>query len=109
MSQTHEVLFGLGLEAGVLVLHQNAWLDDDWQSTNGSARAANLPGQMGQTNTTGMTFGPVVEFNLAPTPRIFLHLDLAMPIAVLYTKDDYGSRWEKSPYYRATVGIGFRL
>ena len=100
--------FGIGLEAGMLVLHQNTWFDVTGQ-VNGSSRASNLPGQTGQTNATGMLFGPVAEFNLAPTPRLFLHLDVGMPIAVLYTKDDYGSRWEKSPYFRATVGIGFRL
>ena len=96
--------FGIGLEAGVLVLHQNTWLTD-----TGSSRAANLPGQMGQTNATGMLFGPVAEFNLAPTPRLFLHLDVGVPIAILYAKDDYTSGWKESPYFRATIGIGFRL
>jgi hypothetical protein len=64
---------------------------------------------MGQTNATGMLFGPVAEFNLAPTPRLFLHLDVGVPIAILYAKDDYTSGWKESPYFRATIGIGFRL
>jgi len=101
--------FGIGLEAGLLVLHQNTWLNDAWQAQNGFSSASSLPGQTGQTNSTGALFGPVVEFNLSPTPKLFLHFDLGIPIAVLHTKDDYGSQWEGSPYFRATVGVGFRL
>ena len=67
--------FAVGLEAGVLLLHQNVWLDGAWQLNNGASSESMLPGQTGKTNSTGMLLGPVAEFNISPTPRLFLHLE----------------------------------
>jgi len=100
------VSFGIGLEAGLLVLHQNTWQNVDWQ---GSWGAMSLPGQTGKTNSMGALFGPVAELNLSPTPNLFVHFAFGIPIAVLHTKDEMGSQWEASPFFRATVGAGFRL
>jgi hypothetical protein len=99
------VSFGLGLEAGVLVLRQST-------SFNGEpsyARMASLPGQTGVTNSTGASFGPVAELSVALTARLFLHMAASVPFAVLETRDEFGTRWATDPYFRTTVGLGAHL
>jgi len=99
--------FGIGVEMGVLVLHQNTWLDSAYPW--GNTYVASMPGQLGKTNSTGMLFGPVAEFNLAPTPRIFLHVEASAPIAMLKMQTYSGTGWTTGGYFRLALGVGFRL
>jgi hypothetical protein len=99
--------FAIGAEAGVLVLHQNTWLDTTYPW--GNSYGASMPGQTGKTNSTGAIFGPVAEFNLAPTPRVFLHFEASALIAMLRMMRFSETAWTTGGYFRLAVGVGVRL
>jgi hypothetical protein len=103
----HAVTVSGGLELGALVLRQSTAVSADSQIASGDNYLTNLPGQLGTTTTWCPFAGPIIQVDLAISPRLFARLDGAVHLMVA---DEVGSEgvpgWRLGREGRLLAGMG---
>jgi len=101
------VRFSVGVEVGVIVMHQN---DSLTYAGGPQAIVYSLPGVAGNS----WSAGPLAAFrgtlDVDVSPRIFLRLDAGLPWVVLRVRDAAGNdAWHRDGYAQLLLGAGYRL